>query len=64
MNLLKSSIHILMEWITNRGHPGSPDDGSAYQEQTEEEEQVDLFINPWLGVDVVRHRVGNHPRRA
>jgi hypothetical protein len=64
MNTLKDSIKMFREQIAHLLHPDAPGGGSDAGEQTEQEQHVDAVLNPWLGVDVVKHPEGRHPRRA
>ena len=64
MKSLKDSINIIKERVAHLWHPHAPVVDPVAEEQTEQEERVDLFINPMEGVNVVRHTVGRRPRRA
>ena len=64
MNTLKDSIKMVREQIAHLWHPGAPRDRLDSGNQTEQEQHVDAVLNPWLGVDVVKHPEARHPRRA
>ena len=64
MNKLKDNINLFKDRVAHLLHPHEQLDGSVAGEQTEEVEDIDTFMNPLLGVYVVRHPVGRRPRRA
>ncbi len=66
MSSLKDSIKTIINRVVHLWHPqvSAPVVDSAGEEQTEQEERVDLLINPLQGVNVVKHLVGRRPRRA
>ena len=66
MTTLKDNIDLLRERVAHlfRAGASAPAVDEVVEEQTEQEEHVDPFMNPVLGVYVVRPHLGRRPRRA
>jgi predicted transcriptional regulator len=64
MTTLRDGFHTIKERVMHLWHPHTSVDDAIAGEQIAQEEQVDLVMNPWLGVVAIRHPVSRHPRRA
>ena len=66
MDTLRESFKLVKDRLTGfwRAHKRLRADDTGAAEQTEQEEQVDILIDPLRGINVIRHPVGRHPRRA